>query len=431
MKLSYAMHLKGVSRCFDDTIRIYRDAVGYLCTVVLNHWDEISGISGSKEQQRFVEKLVHQTSKNKPAYGFDLRFPKFPSYFRRSAITAATGAVSSYRANLENWKNSPEGRKPRFRVRRNVMPAFYNGNMFRRENGTFFLKVFKNNDWVWEQIRVRKSDADYLQKNFGDVQSSPVLEKINHGYRLRVSVEVHSDAPRFVKDEKVQTVIGVDLGVINDAVCSRIRYDGTVTGQKFISSPVEKDRKNHILTYINRVVCSRNRSRKNPRLWRFVRNYNHAIAINTARGIVDFAAESGAQVIVFEHLDLKGKKTRMQKISLWNKKEIQQRTAALAARYGIRVSYICAKNTSRLAFDGSGEVVRDGRNHSLCTFSTGKQYNCDLSASKNIGARYFLRNIRKSMDESAWLQLTAKVPEACKRTSCTLSTLIKISAVCA
>lgn len=46
----------------------------------------------------------------------------------------------------------------------------------------------------------------------------------------------------------------------------------------------------------------------------------------------------------------------------------------------MHISRICARNTSRLAYDGSGTVLRDGKNHSLCTFQTGKRYNCDLSA---------------------------------------------------
>ena len=75
--------------------------------------------------------------------------------------------------------------------------------------------------------------------------------------------------------------------------------------------------------------------------------------------IVRFAMESKASVIVFEHLDMKKKKRgNKQKLSLWRKRDIQHRVEALAARNGIRVSYICAVNTSRLAFDGSGKVLR-------------------------------------------------------------------------
>ena len=96
--------------------------------------------------------------------------------------------------------------------------------------------------------------------------------------------------------------------------------------------------------------------------------------------------------------------------------------------HGLRV------DTSRLAFDGTGRVKR-GResertadNYSICEFSTGKIYNCDLNASYNIGARYFIRELTKSLPETSKQRLEAKVPSAVKRSTCTLSTLINLSA---
>ena len=88
--------------------------------------------------------------------------------------------------------------------------------------------------------------------------------------------------------------------------------------------------------------------------------------------------------------------------------------------------------TSRLAFDGSGYVLRgkdaDLNNYSLCKFSNSKIYNCDLSASYNIGSRYFIREILKSLPVRERLELEAKVPQVSKRSTCTLSTLINLNA---
>ncbi|MGK7940705.1 MAG: zinc ribbon domain-containing protein, partial [Crocosphaera sp.] len=39
--------------------------------------------------------------------------------------------------------------------------------------------------------------------------------------------------------------------------------------------------------------------------------------------------------------------------------------------------------------NGSGKVKRNKNNYSLCVFPSGKQYNADLGASYNIGARYW------------------------------------------
>lgn len=104
-----------------------------------------------------------------------------------------------------------------------------------------------------------------------------------------------------------------------------------------------------------------------------------------------------------------------------------------AHRKGIRVSHICAWNTSKLAFDGSGKVLRgkDARfdAYELCKFNNGKIYNCDLSASYNIGARYFIRGLQKSISEREWSDIVAKVPECEKRTLTTYSTLIKLKKI--
>lgn len=47
-------------------------------------------------------------------------------------------------------------------------------------------------------------------------------------------------------------MIGVDLGVNTDAVCAAVQEDGTVTGQRFINSPVEKDRMYGLLNTIKK-----------------------------------------------------------------------------------------------------------------------------------------------------------------------------------
>ncbi|MDO5338341.1 MAG: transposase [Eubacteriales bacterium] len=57
-------------------------------------------------------------------------------------------------------------------------------------------------------------------------------------------------------------------------------------------------------------------------------------------------------------------------------------------------------------------------NHSLCIFQTGKRYNCDLSASYNTGARYFIRELIKPLPATERSLLEAKVPSVKRRTSC-------------
>lgn len=118
---------------------------------------------------------------------------------------------------------------------------------------------------------------------------------------------------------------------------------------------------------------------------------------------------------------------------MWKKNTIQKIVGHKAYRNDIRVSHVCAWSTSKLAFDGSGVVFR-GREanlgtYELCKFSNGKIYNCDLSASYNIGARYFIREIQKILPAKVWSDIVAKVPECQKRTQYTYSTLLEINEV--
>ena len=135
--------------------------------------------------------------------------------------------------------------------------------------------------------------------------------------------------------------------------------------------------------------------------------------------------ENRADVIVFEYLEMSGRISgnKKQKLHLWRKRDIQKLCEHQAHRKGIRISRVSARNTSRLAYDGSGAVVRDPGNHSLCMFQTGKRYNCDLSAAYNIGARYFIRELLKPFSETERSSLEAKVPSVKRRTSCVYADL--------
>jgi len=132
---------------------------------------------------------------------------------------------------------------------------------------------------------------------------------------------------------------------------------------------------------------------------------------------------------------MKGKKrgSKRQKLQMWRKCSIQKYVEQKAHKYGICINKICAWGTSKLAYDGSGEVIRGEkagfRTHELCLFQNGKVYNCDLSASYNIGARYFIREKEKSISATRWSAIVAKVPECQKRTKCTYATLLEINKV--
>lgn len=434
---SYCTKVIGEEKIFRDTVCIYRKALSFLIEVAHTEWDyglaEVFRKS-VKQAKRMVELLIHGAGGNIPKYAaFDEQFYKFPSYLRRAAISEALGAVSSYRSNLKRWEeNGKHGKPPKLQTSRYAMPTFYKDNMYKgsASDETALLKLFRKNDWVWVPVHLRKQDTDYIREHWADFKfSAPMLVKRNHRYALCFSFE--EDVTFVKKPLEEQTILSVDLGINTDVVCSVMRSDGTVLARKFIDFPSEKDRMDTQLGRARRGQRE-NGYRGGNRHMRKATRINEDHAKKVAPAIVHYALSMDVDIIVMEHLDFTGKsrgKTKAQRLHMWRKQEIQDIVEHQAHRAGIRIRRVASRNTSRLAFDGSGEVQRDQHNASLCRFSTGKQYNCDLNASYNIGARYFIREFLKPVPETERSRLMAKVPEAGRRTSCTLSTLFSLYAV--
>ena len=427
---SYAVEIKHFNRIFQETVRIYRKALSFLIDVYDKEWEYLSAITKQKERFNTAERLIHTTKNNKAKYDFDTQFYKMPSYLRRDVINAALGAVSSYHSNLKNWEAAgKKGKLPVLQVNRYVTPVFFRDNMYlETESGIVCkLKVLHNNDWIWITVNLKKTDVAYLKKYWSHCKSSaPRLEKHHKKWFLRFAYEESVELSSTPVEN--QTICAVDLGINHDAVCSIMESDGTVLARRFINFPSEKDHLYHVLNRIKKFQRQHG-SKNSGSFWAYAKRLNEELSKKIAAAIISFAAECSTDVIVFEYLDMKGKKSgsKKQKLHMWRKNYIQDLVEHKAHRIGVRISRVCAKYTSRLSFDGSGEVVRNPDNHSLCTFQNGKQYNCDLSASYNIGARYFIRELLKPVSVKRQSLLWTKVPEAERRTTCTLDTLRKVS----
>ena len=434
---TYSVKIKRYNHIFKDTVSIYRNAVDFFIHVCRKEWEDLSVLNGPLLQQQYVERLCHATADHPdPAYhSFDKKFYKFPSYLRRGAINEAIGKVSSYQSNLANWENADRtvrGKKPSYPKAGNVYPCMYKTVMYRQtETYEAKIKVFVRNTWDWITVQLRRSDIDYIHRNCSKRKSCvPRLQKRGHEWFLDFAFE---ENVRFhKKDIFHQTVLAVDLGINSSAAVCVMRSDGTVTGRHFCKLSKEYDCLHHALNRIRKAQQYGNK--KMPRLWAKVKGINQDIAVKTAAFIMDMAVRYQADVIVFEHLEHGGKKkgSQKQKLHLWKSQCVQSMVENKAHRLGIRMSHICAWGTSKLAFDGSGRVKRGKEggfaSNSVCRFPNGKIYSCDLSASYNIGSRYFVREIIKSLPARERLAVEAKVPQFAKRSTCTLSTLINLNA---
>ena len=428
---SYGVEIRKQNIPVRQTLEIYRQAVSYLTEIYEQVWTELKMISEAKKRFNAAEHLVHTTKKNQARFGFDIRFPKMPSYLRRAAIQHALGSVSSYETRLEQWGATGElSGKPHLTCENHAMPVFYRDVMYRE--GTegkdeAYLKLYDGHDWRWFCVCLSHTDMEYLRRNwYGKKASAPTLEKRHHKYFLRFSyTEEMTLTQTTVKD---QIICSVDLGINTDAVCTIMRADGTVLGRKFIDFPSEKDRMYRTLGRIRRFQRKHGAAQTGGR-WSYTRRLNIELSRKIAGAVVKYAWENHVDVIIFEYLEMNGRisGSKKQKLHLWRKRDIQKRCEHQAHRKGMRISRICAWNSSRLAYDGSGTVLRDGKNHSLCTFQTGKRFNCDLSASYNIGARYFIRELLKPLPVTERSLLEAKVPSVKRRTSCVYADLRELS----
>ena len=175
---------------------------------------------------------------------------------------------------------------------------------------------------------------------------------------------------RFAFEEDVKlkdiknTILAIDLGINTDATCCVMSSDGTILARKFINFASDKDQINHTINKI-KGISQKYGSYNTTKLWRVAKFMNEELARKIAKATADYAIEQNVDVIVFEHLDMQGKNrgSKKQKLHMWKKNSVQKYVEHKAHRNGIKISRICAWNTSKLAYDGSGIVTRDSSNY--------------------------------------------------------------------
>ena len=250
----YIVHTKNIdydtARCIRKTQKLYQSALGFIMSVCVSHWDEIEGL-GQLEAKTRIESLIHGTRNRTAVYrDFDRLFPNFPSYLRRDAIARSIGHVSSFVTNsarydeirhvrMSNGMHPQKGKAPRFRHDPNIAPSFYKDGMYiPNADGTLSVKLWNGRDWTYHTIAVRSADAHYISKKMHggwEIASPSLIRYFGHWAFAYVLRRKHPALPK-----KVKVIVGVDLGIGNDAVCSAMLTDGTVIARRFIRLASEK-----------------------------------------------------------------------------------------------------------------------------------------------------------------------------------------------
>jgi IS605 OrfB family transposase len=392
------------------TITEYRRFLFPLVIIINAHWTYLVTLT---DQQRvnWVEYAIHVTSQNpNPKYRYYQKvvdkypsFRKFPSYLRRAAIAEAIGIVSSFQTRYREWQTGirkhKNARPPSLTAMCQSYPALYQGQQVKYNDNyqSVDLKVWNGSDWVWStKIPITRHGLN-RHLTVGNELKSPTLVVNSKTCQLSMPVKIKS-----VKKEESDYVCSVDLGINNAATCSIVGKDGTVKARKFINPARDIDRRNKRRMMI--ATKSKQTHKKTGQkfskgfcqgLYRKSNHINLEITRKVAREIIELAQLHQVKVIVIENLaGWKAKAGRKgtlmrQKFHLWCHQKIVEILSNRWTELGGKVQTINPKYTSAYAFDGSGKVKRSKNNYSLCTFPNGKQYNADLSASYNIGARYW------------------------------------------
>ena len=416
-----------------NTLALYNSALNYVCDVVLKHYDEINELN-NLEGRMYLEHLIHNTKNNIAKYDFDSIYYKLPCYLLRDIESKAIGHIFSYKSNLDNYKKErynkiSNGKK--FKKREpnlskcNLLPSFYKGNMYKMiSDNKIALKIYEDNDWKYEEFKLKKNDLKYINKINGK-RYNPEIKIIGKKIYIKFTFEIE-DLKLQDKELNKRIICGVDLGVNNDATISIMNYEGTILGRHFINTN-NKDLMNHLLN-------KRRKIQRNSGNYKYLRNLhinnkinsiNENIVNHTVNQIIKICLSYGVDVIVFENLRHKfkrAKKSFRARLHRWKKIAIYNKAYEMAHRNGIRVSTVNPNGTSKYAYDGSGLVERDNDNYSICKFVSGKTYNCDLSASYNIAARYYIRETLKPLDVNSRSELETKASLALSGTKLTYNT---------
>ena len=345
------------------------DALKFCADVFLKEWAYLSSLpTGQKKnvisRKRGADLLIHSTKDNKAKYpDFDTRFPYMPAYVRRAVIADALGLASSYRSNHENWEKrnpSDRGAEPAIGFPDRYELTFYEQerDISGLEDGVIGLKLYDGKTWSWYSFRVSPSDARYIAKMRETRKMlSPVVEKVKGRYRIRFSFEEKRELVQNA-NPLAYTILSVDLGINAAASWCVMSPDGTVHAKGIIRLACDEDRLKHLM---NRKKMYQQAGKKSHSVYRMLTDANRKLSIDTCREIMNTAVLYDVDCVVFEHLDRNGPargKSCRERIHMWRAIDIQKRVELQAHRNGMRISRVCAWGTSKLAFDGSGPVLR-------------------------------------------------------------------------
>ena len=383
----------------------------------------------NKEALTALEKLTHATKKHpSPILPLTQIAPDVPAMFRRAAINAALGSARAFFSSLNTWRarkekaeasKSRKGKKKPFSRRPPVPPRSWNksvpmyaGMWKERSGSSIVLKVWTGTCWSWVKVRTLGRD---LPKGFE--RQSPALVRRGQKWWLHTPIEKTFSRPAPIAEQltKIETKIcSVDLNLGEQlAVCTVQTVEGTILATRFIGGG------RRVAGFRKKLLgrTARNRAKTgliaeneqdNADLWRKIRNADEYLAHLVSARLVQFAAEQGASILVFEHLgSLKPQKGKYShrgnvKRAFWMKGRIFTYAKYKAYQAGILTSRVNPRNTSRECHRCHALIIRYAEGKPIEGYTPGTPLclcqacqmrgNADRNASLVVGQRLVLRS---------------------------------------
>ncbi|NER52944.1 MAG: transposase, partial [Symploca sp. SIO1A3] len=236
---------------FGETVKVYRRICRYLVGIVFTHWPELGTLSSDK-QIPSVEGLMHSTAK-RPLVKYpqiNRVFHKFPSYYRRAAISFAIGQVSSYMTRYRDWqcgqsRKRRDAKPPLLNPDAGCYPALYKGQCYKLHGlDKVELKVFTGSDWVWTMVQI--TGIRDRHEIAGNKMLSPSL--ILNAKSCHLSVPFYCKPPKRRPDNNV---VAVDMGINTTATVAVVTLEGTVIHREFIHPGRDIDRRDKRLKSVS------------------------------------------------------------------------------------------------------------------------------------------------------------------------------------
>lgn len=313
-----------------------------------------------------------------------------PTYFRRSAINQAIGAVRSYMNLLDSYEKdeNKKGKEPSKTTEFNCSPVFYQGMYKDLTRTSVKLKLWNGYKWDWFQTKLKGRDFDERLESM-----SPTLVINSQYVMMHLPVREIVDDVRPVKermqDEDLK-VCGISFSnTDNLAVCTVLDKNGDFFKSKFISGGnYYKAQTEKILKQIKK---HRQQGKKeleradHKTYWEKLNRIRQNTAHKVSKEIIDFCLENKVKVISITKLedDVNGFGHRVGKYSpITLRRIIVNYLSYKSFRTGILITTVRQNYTASKCHKCRAKIKR---NESEFSCENGHKGNYYFNTAMNIG----------------------------------------------